>query len=115
MTQLIILTGASAGFGRSLALTFAKSIKGPKHFILSGRNAARLDSVTNELLSHSTATDSIVCDQSVFDFSNQDLTLLQSQIDRFLSPRPIAYSKVYLFNNSGSLVSCAIFQIRRQL
>jgi NADP-dependent 3-hydroxy acid dehydrogenase YdfG len=34
--QAVIVTGASKGFGKAVAISYAKLVKSPLHFVLSG-------------------------------------------------------------------------------
>lgn len=47
--HLIVITGASKGFGKEIAIAFTKEVKEPLHFILSGRNQQELSDTKNEI------------------------------------------------------------------
>ncbi|KAJ3017422.1 hypothetical protein HKX48_003558 [Thoreauomyces humboldtii] len=107
---LILLTGASRGFGRSVAVSFAKSPLSQTHptdFLLTARDTVLLDETATQVSSHSSSSSSssntIVT--HVLDF-NDSTTDLDAHCENLLSriPHPpSSYSRVYLINNAGSL------------
>jgi NAD(P)-dependent dehydrogenase (short-subunit alcohol dehydrogenase family) len=47
---MVIITGASRGYGRALALAFARRLKTPLHLVLAARSFADLEETQNLVL-----------------------------------------------------------------
>ncbi len=100
--ELIIITGASKGYGRALATTFAKLALKPVHFVLSGRNLQDLETTATQI--KSTATVEVQCDINVADLSDMN-NLTKSAAALFDSSKfgTNQYEKVTFINNAGTV------------
>ncbi|KAJ3161048.1 hypothetical protein HDU86_007667 [Geranomyces michiganensis] len=111
---LILITGASRGFGRCLALSciaLARAHAQPADFVLTARDTGLLATVRGQLLdqqqqhaSASTTPFNVITHAA--DFAQPDPAALDSlcaALLRSIPNPPEQYSRVYLFNNAGSL------------
>ncbi|KAJ3183030.1 hypothetical protein HDU87_007452 [Geranomyces variabilis] len=105
---LILITGASRGFGRCLALSciaLATKHAQPVDFVLTARDTALLATVRSQLLQKSSTKQVNVITHAA-DFAQSDPTALDALCADLLHAipnPPDKYSHVYLFNNAGSL------------
>lgn len=101
MMQLVVITGASRGFGRAVAESVARATRTATHFILVGRDAAEL-AETRGIVESSRPGQETVVDVLVMDLGKMDG--LQSAADAmFPAVLARAYDKVVFINNAGSL------------
>lgn len=106
MWHYICITGASRGFGKALALRFAKIVESPVHFSLSGLSRADLEDTKKEIMAIRSDKET-KCDITPADLS--DISQLRSISDSLLTnfdelpSSGNAYSKVVYINNAGSL------------
>jgi short-subunit dehydrogenase len=103
---LVVVTGASRGFGKSCALAIAEKIKYPVHFILSGRNLEELNRTKQEILTIRGSANQTVCDIRTADLSNP--SILASISDELFKVSAVVadqnkYSSIIFINNAGSL------------
>lgn len=101
--QIIIITGASRGFGQAIAISFAKASRGPLHFVLSGRTLQDLEvtkSAIESLRGHPLQTQIDIVSADLFDAAGLD-TVASELFDREDKTRE--YKKTVFFNNAGSL------------
>jgi len=107
MTTCVIVTGASRGFGRGVALAFAREVLSPVHFTLCGRSLEDLESTKGEILSARSieGMDTVVnvCAADLGALAN--LTSTSSAIFNSLSTSTSKYSRIFFINNHGSLGS----------
>jgi 3-hydroxy acid dehydrogenase / malonic semialdehyde reductase len=90
MTKNILITGATSGFGKAIAYTFAKNGFG---CILTGRRQDRLDEIENDLKSLTTAPIQTLC----FDVRNKtEVVTALTKIDKTKFP-----TINILVNNAG--------------
>ena len=106
MWHYIVITGASRGFGKAIALRFAKIVQSPVHFSLSGRSSKDLEETKNAILN--IRSDMLTkCDTTSADLA--DVSTLPAVADRMfanfdtLTSSGDAYSRVIFINNAGSL------------
>ena len=101
--KAVIITGASKGFGRAVALAFANSNQ-PIHFVLHGRDESDLNATKSLLESVNTSSnkyDLVIGDLADANYlSNAGSHLF----DRFDNN---SYSEIYFINNAGSLGTLA--------
>ena len=95
MTQIIIITGAGKGIGKSIALDFAKAAGTHNDFqpllILASRTASDLESVATQCRSYGAKTDIIQTDIAVM-----------NEVDRLVTTTMERYGTVdCLVNNAG--------------
>ena len=106
MWHYIIISGASRGFGKAMALRFAKIIQSPVHFSLAGRSSEELAMTATEITAMRAGKETI-CDVSVVDLADiQKLpTVSESMFKSFelLTSSGCVYSKIIFVNNAGSL------------
>ena len=102
----IVITGASRGFGRAVAISFARQIKGACHFILTGRSLEDLETTQQQIEQHrlqnvDTSVTLLSADladiQSIESISD---SLFNSSISKYPERK---YSKIVFINNAGSL------------
>ena len=104
--QLIVISGASKGFGRSCALSFASARKSAIHFVLTGRSEIDLDDTKQLLQNIDSNISEIQIDLFITDLSN--LSTLESVSNTlfdvpFINNPNRNYEKVIFVNNAGSL------------
>ncbi|KAJ3179083.1 hypothetical protein HK101_010078 [Irineochytrium annulatum] len=102
MTTLFIITGASRGFGRSLAVALSRwtsSSSINSHFIVTGRSEPSL-SETARLCNTCPAGN---FSHIIVDFSQPDLDAECDRVIRGIQLPAAEYDAVYLINNAGSL------------
>jgi NAD(P)-dependent dehydrogenase (short-subunit alcohol dehydrogenase family) len=102
----LVVTGASRGFGRALAVVFAGQITKPIHFILSARTAADLDATAQLIKAARTefSSPSDIIQTIVQDLN--DLETLEQSAEQLFAPLTEdqhSYDEVYFVNNAGSL------------
>lgn len=101
--SLVIITGASRGLGQAIALSLARKLEKPTHFIIHGRDIELLNRTSEEikLIRNDKAhhTD-ITIAQS--DLGSLD-TLESSIANLFDFPSTRDYIELTFFNNAGSL------------
>jgi NAD(P)-dependent dehydrogenase (short-subunit alcohol dehydrogenase family) len=106
MFNTVIITGASKGYGRAVAKTFARLTEGNMHFVLSGR-APELNSLKDEI--HALRSDSSSgthCEIVLGDVGNTGE--LNALADRLFSSQHFvqtdaAARSITFVNNAGSL------------
>eukprot|EP01038_Epipyxis_sp_PR26KG_P011059 gene11059-14844_t len=109
-SRLVVITGASRGFGRSIALTIAQVFQNDHlHFILTSRSQVELNETKSiifkirENIQHGVST---VCDIFPVDLSDlSSLPIALSDVFNGLSDSGIKspYTELMFFNNAGSL------------
>ncbi|TPX57917.1 sepiapterin reductase (L-erythro-7,8-dihydrobiopterin forming) [Powellomyces hirtus] len=100
---LILLTGASRGFGRSIALSCAKSglAKGqPLDFLLTARDTGLLGETRSQILALSPSATVVT---HAVDFTLPGLDNLCEGLLNMIPHPGSEYTQVYLINNAGSL------------
>lgn len=102
MRQAFIITGASRGFGRSLALAAAKAASPNSHFVLSGKDEVELGK-TADSIRELRGAESISVNVVIGDLSDvRSLSEIASNLfDRI--PDADTFSDITFFNNAGSL------------
>ncbi|KAI9002728.1 hypothetical protein BC832DRAFT_585343 [Gaertneriomyces semiglobifer] len=106
---VFIITGASRGFGRSIAVALAKSAvltQQPSCLVLVSRDRHEL-TVTKDLVTaahRSTgSTHSLAVITQISDFGSHNLDFVSEEILRQVPDAVSSYTQAYLFNNAGSL------------
>jgi len=100
--QLVVITGASKGFGLAVAESLARQSLAPTHFRLAGRDAAGLATAKAAILGGGRSEDSTVVEEVVSDLS--DMGGLKGAAELLFSvPAGRSYFKVIFVNNHGSL------------
>ena len=94
--ELVFITGASRGYGRALALAFARSASAPTTLVLLARGAAGLESTRAAI---SSAAPAVACVCLPVDLA--DLPLLAVAWDGLLAQLPGPWSRAFLLNNAG--------------
>ena len=94
--SLVIVTGASKGFGRAVALAYSSRFPG-SDFVLLARDAAGL-STTRDLLLSAGARH-----VDVFPFDLSNVAGLGARLKDLLPPAAAGVTKAVLVNNAGSL------------
>lgn len=97
--RLVVISGASRGYGRACASAFSK-VAGQLHFILLGRDNNELE-VTKSLLDERHCIDIHVSDLSLLSQLNEIAEDIFSKPFEKYSQR--VYDRVIFINNSGSL------------
>jgi len=100
--QLVIITGASKGFGRSISEQLAQLSLSPTHFRLVGRDAEGLKAA-RDTIARGRTVETTVIEEIEVDLS--DIANLKGAADRmFAAPQSEhTYFKVCFLNNHGSL------------
>eukprot|EP01041_Mallomonas_annulata_P013799 gene13799-29342_t len=99
--NFLVVTGASKGLGKAIALAFAKSTKNPLHVVLTGRSGDGLEAIRTALMSARESHET-VCELMPADLS--DLKTLPTTTESlFAIKSDRLYSKAILINNAGSL------------
>jgi len=102
MATLLIVTGASRGIGRAIAVTAAQRIDNI-HVCLLSRNLNDLQS-TKELMKEATKNTSLVSSSSCHQIDLSDLESLSQKMEELVDDASIAkYEKAILISNAGSL------------
>lgn len=107
MFSTVIITGASKGYGRVIAKTFARLTEGNMHFVLSGRNATELSTLKDEIQAiRSTSSSRTHCEIVSGDIG--DTAELTGLADRLFSSQHFvqadtAARSITFVNNAGSL------------
>ena len=113
--QLVIITGASRGFGRSLSLSFARLNRSKDlHFVLSGRDVNELRIAETELLAcraavpggGKTRVDVVVADladMEALPTATEQLLQFIPCTDTTAAAGDVIYESAVLVNNAGSL------------
>lgn len=101
MKTCIIITGASRGFGRAMAIEFAKVWKCSSHLVLVARNVD--DLVATEELARTEMTSECKFSQVVADLG--DLETLEASTEKILAElrTDSDWDNAILINNAGSL------------
>ncbi|KAJ3320565.1 hypothetical protein HDV06_005188 [Boothiomyces sp. JEL0866] len=99
--NLVLITGASQGFGKELALVVAKSfiVNGPTEVILAARSVPNLELTKSEFSNINPSPDISI---STFQL-NYESERLENDIYELLSKLSENYKRIYLFNNAGTL------------
>ncbi len=103
MATAIVITGASRGFGRSIAISSAKAVQVPCHFVLSGTNEEELRN-TERLLLHArnegapASVDIVVADLSRTSHLGEIAVNLFDKLNTVEN-----LNSVIFYNNAGSL------------
>lgn len=107
MWSFVVITGASRGFGRSCAVSYAKSALNPIHFMLTGRSIPDLN-ITKEIIIKNWKIDVslLKIDLVGSDLAGDDCTSIAIQ----LFEQPFKenndnkqYDKFIFINNAGAL------------
>ncbi|KAI8821430.1 uncharacterized protein EV422DRAFT_42299 [Fimicolochytrium jonesii] len=119
---LVLITGASRGFGGALALQFAKSPLArsqPTDFVITARDEQGLAATKSLILEQQRSSEgtakageggvALTAKSILTDFSRLDLEAVSDEVLRGLPRPPTDYSQAYLFNNAGSLGKLARF------
>ncbi|KNC96987.1 sepiapterin reductase [Spizellomyces punctatus DAOM BR117] len=101
---LILLTGASRGFGKSLtlALSASKLVAQETDLLLTARNTAQLEETKAEALAAASSKSLHIVTHSA-DFTSLDLDSVCKDLFAKIPHPATQYARVYLFNNAGSL------------
>lgn len=100
--HLIIITGASRGFGRAVAEAFCRRLKSPMHFILASRSAEDLEE-TRQIVLKAREDRLTECDIVPIDYS-ADMTSIAHAAERiFKDASSSRYSDVIFVSNAGVL------------
>lgn len=101
--HLIIISGASRGFGRAVALSWSESLRGPAHFILTGRDQIGLENTKLLIQNSRLDPNKTICDTCIADLS--DLSRLEIYLSNIFSliKSSISYSNLVFINNAGTL------------
>lgn len=107
MFSTVIITGASKGYGRAVAKTFARLTEGNMHFVLSGRSAPELNSLKDEIYAlRSNTASGTHCEIVLGDVGNTaELSILADRLfssHHFVQAAAAAQSVTFV-NNAGSL------------
>ena len=97
---IVIVTGASGGYGNALAKCFSKQLKENSVLILTGRNIEKMQILAkdiDEYTSNSIRVEVIACDLKNVKSIDAFFEKLYSNIDRS------AFQRAVLLNNAGSL------------
>jgi sepiapterin reductase len=97
---LVIITGATRGFGKEIALSFLKEPSELIQFVLTGRSTSDLVQIKQDI--ESKQNHSVPCIIHSLNLSNIH-ELLESSNSLFESFNRNKYSKAILINNAGSL------------
>ena len=100
----LVITGASKGLGQTIAITFAKSLKSPVHFVLTGRDVGGLNNTKSFIQEERKGLPE---DATVYDLHSADLSDL-SNLSKVASHlfdniRDRSYSNYIFINNAGSI------------
>jgi len=96
----VIITGASKGFGRAIALTIAKELLNPLHFILTSRKLSDLTKIKEEILAIRNTNNTII---DLYEYDLNDFSNISVLSDNLFNKSFVNYNKLYFFNNAGSL------------
>ena len=99
-SYLLIVTGASRGFGRALCVQFAKSILGPLNCVLVGRSLVDMEATVSEMQSVRTECSELTYEIIVGDLEDSGSV---EGLARQLFQRSYDYTKIVYVNNAGSL------------
>ena len=94
--EIVIVTGASRGYGRALSLEFARSATAPTTLVLLARSAAGLAATRAAVLA---AAPGVLVLTAPLDLS--DLAGLPAAWAGLLEQLPAAWSRAYLLHNAG--------------
>mmetsp|Transcript_6105 Transcript_6105/g.9212 ORF Transcript_6105/g.9212 Transcript_6105/m.9212 type:complete len:311 (+) Transcript_6105:60-992(+) len=99
-SYLLIVTGASRGFGKALCVAFAETLLCSLDCVLVGRSASALEETAREIESCRPGK-STKCEVIVADLASGDG--LEDVASRILD-RSFSYSKIVYINNAGTLL-----------
>jgi len=99
--NIVIITGSSRGLGKSLALSFAKSITNPLDLVLVGRSTNDLAATKNLIIENRNNLET-TC--KIIEADLSDLSSLPQTSELIFAQNPQHnYSNAYFLNNAGSL------------
>lgn len=101
-SHLVIITGASRGYGRSLAVSFARRLKKPLHLVLAARSAADLEE-TRALVLAARAERETTCDLVALDCTGDSYSLVTACDQMFKDSGSDKYTDVIFVSNAGVL------------
>lgn len=100
---LIIITGASKGIGRNIALSFAEQISTPVRFLLFGRDIEGLQSIRQKIMS-SRGTGTTECEIAIVDFLEIDT--MTEKVERIFAQEDASKYKRVIFVNNAVVIGC---------
>jgi sepiapterin reductase len=101
--HLLIITGASAGFGRALAASFCERVKQSLHVVLVARSLEGMEATRSIMLSKRRADRPLTVECVVANLSDP-LLLRTLPDDIFRNCQNASFSDVTFLNNAGSLL-----------
>lgn len=106
--KAIIITGASKGFGRAVAIACAKQFQSPLYFVLNGRDEGDLLDTKRMIESNRNSSALTYSDIVVSDLAQiNSLDSVMPQLFDFSNKEGVEFEEVYFFNNAGSLGTLA--------
>jgi sepiapterin reductase len=100
-SYLVIVTGASRGFGKSFCLEFTKQIFGLQEFVLIGRVQSDLDIAASEINQCRGSKGGLTCQTIVGDFEIDES--IQYVLSKFLEFDLRKYTRIVFVNNAFSI------------
>jgi short-subunit dehydrogenase len=101
-SKLVIVTGASRGFGRATAISLAKSLVAPTHFVLSGKDVVELTN-TATLIDENRSPELKAKIKIVSADLANTLDLPNVASDLFDIDSQDSFNELIFINNAGSL------------
>lgn len=114
--NFIIITGASRGLGRAIAVSFCKLLNGPTHFVLTGRSLVDLNetkTLIESALTRRTSTEETCVSVFPADLSKKESVGISNDLFGFAikSYPERTYSNAIFINNAGSLGQLQVIQV----
>lgn len=105
---LIIVTGASKGFGRSICLSLAKHLLSPQTFLLFGRSNEDLLSLSTEINLLREEQGLITICKTIISHLNTS-NGLKDTLEYISQEDLTSYTKILFFSNAGKLLLSSFF------